>query len=362
MDRHIRTIRIFDRNLNFLGEVDNFTSLLFTRRWNTYGEFEFHIEDFDKELIKKGNIIMVDNDESKCGIIEYIEINEEEGRDIKVKGFSLLYLLTFRLVVPPSGKEEQVYNAHADEIMIDLVKSNALLNNERKIANLGVQQSKKLGNVFDYSVAYTNLGDEITKLCDASGLGAAIDFDITSQSLVFKVLQGRDLSSNQDKNPPAIFSVDYDNVKKQTYIQSNISYKNCAYIYQESNKTFIFNKEKSGVDRREVFFKNEKDNTNLSGFAEFKLKNNGVIESYECEVNPEGYKSEWDLGDIVTTVSKKYGFVIHNRVNEVKEIYEKNTVTVEPIFGSIIPTILDEVKNTSSSNSGSKSFLALSKN
>lgn len=362
MDRHIRAIRIFDKDLNFLGEVDNFTSLLFTRRWNTYGEFEFHVIDFDKELIKKGNIIMVDNDESKCGIIEYIEINEEEGKDIKVKGFSLLYLLTFRLIVPPDGKEEQVYSGFADEIMINLVKSNTLLSGERKIENLKIQDSKKLGNTFDFSAAYTNLCDEITKLCDASGFGAAIDFDIKTQSLIFKVLQGRDLSSTQDKNPPAIFSVEYDNVKKQTYIQSDLSYKNCAYIGLESSKPFIFNNEKSGLDRREVFFKNDKDNTNFAGFAEFKLKKNGVIESYECEVDAEGYKNEWNLGDIVTTVSKKYGFIIHNRVNEVKEIYEKNTVTIEPIFGSIIPTILDEVKKTSSSESGSRSSLGLAKN
>lgn len=72
------------------------------------------------------------------------------------------------------------------------------------------------------------------------------------------------------------------------------------------------------MDRREVFFKNDKDNTNFAGLAEFKLKENGVIESYECEADAEGYKNEWNLGDIVTTVSKKYGFIIHNRVNEVK--------------------------------------------
>ena len=40
MDRRV-AIRIFDKNLNFIGEVDNFTSLFYIRRWYKYGEFEF---------------------------------------------------------------------------------------------------------------------------------------------------------------------------------------------------------------------------------------------------------------------------------------------------------------------------------
>ena len=52
-------IRFFDKNLNFLGEVDNFTSLIFIKSWESYGEFNINISNFNKELFQKQNIIMI---------------------------------------------------------------------------------------------------------------------------------------------------------------------------------------------------------------------------------------------------------------------------------------------------------------
>ena len=40
----------------------------------------------------------------------------------------------------------------------------------------------------------------------------------------------KNLSYGQVDNPPYIFSLDYDNIKKQNYIESNIGYKNVGYV------------------------------------------------------------------------------------------------------------------------------------
>lgn len=359
MDTNISNIRIFDKDINFLGEVDDFTSLFFIRKWDTYGEFEFHLSKLDRALIKKGNIIMVNNDGNKAGIIEYIEIDEENGEDIKVKGYSLLYMLTFRLTVPPENCQTHSFsNLEVGEIINTLVKVNSINTlNERVIDNLTIENidlniAKESKNIIKaFETRYANLCDELTKLCKTNGLGITIDLDYIEKKFVFKVIEGRDLSVTQKDNSPAIFSVEYDNVKKQNYIESNVGYKNCAYVAPnksaEEKDIAIIHDEIKGIDRREIVIdaSNSAFKDQLSILGEQKLEEKKEIQSYECEVDSVGYKDIWDLGDIVTTVSKKYDFKFDNRVSEVKEIYESKTIKIEPTFGSVQLTVLDIINN-----------------
>lgn len=353
MDRHISSIRIFNEDLEFIGEIDEFFSLYFIRKWSTYGEFEFHVRNFNKELLKRGNIILIDNDMSKAGIIEYIEISDENGEDIKIKGFSLLYMLTYRLVIPKDDQNIYQFKNYASEIMKGLVKDNAIIEGSRKIPNLAVGNTSNLGRKFEYKVCYTNLCDEITKLCNISGLGATIDFDYINKKLIFKVLEGKNLTYYQNINPPAIFAFEYDNIKSQNYIESSIPMKNCAYAVDNNSKLSVINNSVSGLNRREMLVDAKKSelSSDVTKVALTNLDNNNEICSYECEVNPLGYRDTWDIGDIVTSISKKYNFEVNSRVSEVKETYENNCIKVEPTFGDIIPTVLDIIKDNSSNGS-----------
>ena len=67
------SIRIFDENIEFIGEVDNYTSLLYTRKWHGINEFEFHVKEFNQTLYKKGNLIMLNTDGTRVGVIKHIE-------------------------------------------------------------------------------------------------------------------------------------------------------------------------------------------------------------------------------------------------------------------------------------------------
>ncbi|MBD7912010.1 siphovirus ReqiPepy6 Gp37-like family protein [Clostridium cibarium] len=377
MDRHISSIRIFDKNINFLGEVDDFTSLFFIRKWDTYGEFEFHLTNIDKDLIKIGNIIMINNDENKVGIIEYIEINEEDSDDIKVKGYSLLYMLTFRVTVPPENCDVHSFNdMSVEKIMASLIKRNAIEssngNNERIIGNLTLQNldyngHEEAGNIIKtFETKYANLCDELTKLSKTRGLGITIDLDYLNKKFVFRILEGRDLTVSQRGNSPAIFSVEYDNVKKQNYIENKIGFKNCAYVAksksaEEKDIDVVYDDDigiVKGLDRREILIDggNSGFKDQLDALGKEKLKEKKQeLKTYECEVNPEGYKDTWDLGDKVTTISKRYGFNFDNRVSEVKEVYESNTIKIEPTFGTLQPTVLEVVKKDSKQGLESKS-------
>ncbi len=356
MDSNIN-IRIFDRNINFLGEVDDFTSLFYIRKWETYGEFEFHIPKIDRTLIKKGNIIMLNKDGNRTGVIEHIEISEENTEDITIKGFSLLYWLTQRITIPPVGQDNHSFNCNVEDIMIGLVKSNAVdpVDDNRKISKLIVDTSKNRGDKIQFQTRYKSLIDELTKLSKGSGLGFSIDLDYKNKQFVFKVIQGRDLTYGQGVNPPAIFSKDYDNITKQNYVESNVGYKNVGYVVGKGEGTFkqieIISNELSGLDRRETFIEASdiEDGGSLIDRGKLKLSEYHQIQSWECEVDTKEYKKSWDLGDLVTTLNKKISIRVDNRVVEIKEVYEENGFKVEPIFGSPIPTLGEKIKQMTDS-------------
>lgn len=362
MDTNIN-IRIFDKDINFLGEVDNFTSLFYIRKWETYGEFEFHLSKMDKTLIKKGNIIMLNKDGNRTGVIEHIEINEEGTEDITIKGFSLLYWLTQRITVPPVGQDNHSFNCNVEDIMIGLVRANAVdtVDINRKIPKLIVDTSKNRGDRLQFQTRYKNLSDELTKLSKGSGLGFTVDLDYRNKQFIFKVLEGKNLSYGQGINPPAIFSKDYDNILKQNYIESDVGYKNVGYVAGQGEgadrQIEIISNELIGLDRRETFIdaRDIEEGGSLIDRGRLKLSESQQIQSFECEVDTREYKKTWDLGDIVTTLNKKLGLRVDNRVVEIREVYESNGFKVEPTFGSPIPTLGEKIKQMTDSSSGGSS-------
>lgn len=349
MDR--ANIRIFDKNINFIGEVDSFTSFFYIRKWETYGEFEIHLSVNNIKLMEKGNIIMINNDGNRSGIIEHIEISEEDIKDVTIKGFSLSYWLTQRITVPPTGYAYHTFNTNAEDIMIALVRSNAVdpIEAKRKIPNLTIEPSKNRGEKIKFQTRYKNLLDELTKISKATGLGFTVDLDYKNKKFVFKILEGRDLSYSQKVNPPAIFSVEYDNVIKQNYTDSNIGYKNVGYVAGqgegEDRVIEIVENQLSGLERREIFIdaRDIEDNLSLIERGKLKLAETPQIVNFECEVNSFDYRKTWNLGDLVTVINKEFSIRLDNRVTEVKEIYE-DTFKVEPTFGVSIPLVTEKIK------------------
>lgn len=351
MDKNIN-IRIFDKDINFLGEVDNFTSLFYIRKWETYGEFEIHLSVDKIHMMKKGNLIMINNDGNRAGVIKHIEINEEDLEEITIKGFSLFYWFTDRITVPPVGYAYHTFNTNVEDIMIDLVRTNAVdpADSKRKIPNLIVDLSKHRGGKLQFQTRYKNLSDELVKLSKVSGLGITIDLDYRSKKFIFRVLEGKDLSYGQTDNPPYIFSLEYDNIIKQNYIESDIGYKNVGYVAGqgegEDRQIEIVQDDFVGFDRRETFIdaRDVEDGVSLVDRGKLKLQETQEIQSFESEVDTSEYKKSWNLGDIVTTLNRKLGLRVDNRIYEIKEIYERDGFKVEPTFGSSIPTIGEKLK------------------
>lgn len=355
-------IRFFNKELDFIGEVDEYTSLIFIRKWNTYGSFEIHTSDFYKELFVKGNYIMLGKDGSKTGVIEHIECNDDNDEEIIIKGYSLLYILLNRITIPPTGFAYHSFNTYAEDILIGLVEFNASnpKDSKRKIENLITKNSKHRGKQISFQSRYKVLANELNTICNVSGLGCQIILDYKNKKFVFEVLEGKDLTSGQNTNPPAIFNKEYDNIEKIIYTDSNIGYKNVGYVAGqgegENREVIIVNDDLSGLDRRETFIDardiGESSNVNLEDRGKIKLAETPEVKNFEFNVESEGYKTEWDLGDLVTIISKKYSTKLDIRVLEVQETYENGIVKIEPSFGEAMQSISDKVNSISNNLNG----------
>jgi len=358
-------IYIFDRDLSFKGIVEGFISLRYVRKYYGCGEFELHcgLTPEDLILLKRENIIYVKGD-VEAAYIEYMNIKQDaEGKEIiVVKGKFLTGYLNRRIVW---GTE--IIRNSAEKAMRQLVDHNCINPSDptRKVNNLVLGSLNNFSESVDYQVSYKNLGDEVKSLSNISDLGHRIKFDIPNRQLIFDVYKGLDRSVNQNVNPRAIFSKEFENILEQEFTDSLNNYKNLALIGgigEGSERKLAIVGSAAGLDRFEIFAdqkslsNNDENNNPISDVAYTNLlieKGNETLSgtkeilTFDSTISNNSnlkYKKDFDLGDIVTCVSKRWNLVINTRITEIQEIYEEQGQSINITFGNSVPTLIDKIK------------------
>ena len=351
-------VRVFDGSLTFLGEVDDYGSLIYTRKWNTYGEFQI-TTGYRNDLLAKGNIIMVGTDPEKSGIIQYVQYSDENDY-VTVKGYSLLWLLSSRITVPPAGEDYDVISGQVEEVMMALVDHNAVdpEDTKRTIPLLVCAEPQGLGGLTTWQARYSNLLEDLTELSRVSGLGIRVDLDYHTGHMVFKVCQGVDRSADQTDRAPMIFNPSYDNVYAREYTINDTESRNTAYVAGQGEGAerdiAVVGADNTGLGRREVFVdaRDLQDPTQLPARGETKLADMQPVTSYECSVIEYGYREDWDLGDYVTIIDREFGTWLTTQVVEAQEAADANGETVTPTFGTPEKTVAEKLSSAGGSTGG----------
>lgn len=342
-------IRFFNKDLDFIGEVDDFTSFIFERKWFTYSNFQLVVENFDKDLFQEGNYIVVNNDPYRSGQITKVNITDDT---VTIKGFGIGFWFNDRITYPIDNKDTFYMNDYAENIMYELTKFNAIDSNitNRNFQNLIVNSTQGRGEKITFETRYKVLSDELETIARTSRLGWNIKFDYKNKRFVFESLVGIDRTVNQADVPPMIFSRRYDNVLELEYTKDVSEYKNCAIVAGQgegSNREIVIvNDNLSGQDRKELFVdaRDIEDGTNLADRGKSKLAENTIIESFEAAIDTENYRVEWDLGDFVTILDDEIGVVSDTQIVEVIETYEDGVLTIEPTFGEVVSQFGDKFR------------------
>jgi len=69
--------------------------------------------------------------------------------------------------------------------------------------------------------------------------------------------------------------------------------------------------------------------------------------SFANTINPfsnQTYKTDFDLGDIVTCADEKWGVTLDTRITEISETYEESGMNIAITFGDELPTLIDKIK------------------
>lgn len=369
-------LKIFDRNLNLIGIIDSFDSLIWIRKYHKAGEFflSTKLDKYTKKLLRKGNIILKNNE---AVFIEEIDIN---GINITCKGRSLLAYLERRIIWGTENLNSNVENCIRQIVNNQCINTSA----ERKIPRLVLLTSTNLGINLSQNISYKNVLETIEELAEHHEIGIDLQVDIKAKKLNFKVYKGVNKTKNQQTVAPVIFSAYFENIFEESLFYSSTEFKNVTLVAgagEGSSRKKLSVGYAEGLDRYEVFTdareisdkktitvntgeKDEEGNTiyedkevDLTSTEYNKLlKNKGnetlseclEVFDFDCPVNTNSkavqYKTDYDLGDKVTLMMMEYELYKDVTITEIEEVYENGQREINLKFGSNAKTLKDKIK------------------
>lgn len=351
---------IYDKELNCIGLVDVFETLIWNRCYYTHDSFELHtsLNSDHLSLLKEGRIIVIRRRQSPLsGYIHSVTLTiSNAGKEMIVaKGNSLLGYLKRRI-----NWGIMNFEGNAEEAIRELVNNNAISTEpSRRIENLCLGDSKGFEHKIKYQNRYGNIADELESLSKISELGCEIELDERLKRMVFNITQGANRGSQQNSLPIVVFSRDFDNILSQEFYYSTKDFRNVALIAGEGEgkeRVLTSVGEGEGVDRYELFvdardlrkevndlqISDQEYKSILSQRGQEKLVECPIINTFESQINPNAnhtYLSDYNLGDIVAIIDRKWGVMVDVRITEIEEVYENGKIEITPTFGHQIPSL-----------------------
>lgn len=200
-----------------LAVIDEYTSLIWTTRYYTCGDFELcvDVDEKTKNLFKYGYYVMREDDEN-VGIVEKIQIQktQDDQELLIIKGRFLPSIISRRIIAQQTVVSGTVSNC------INTLLNDAIINPviaSRQIANF-ILGSYSNSQTMQAQYTGDNLLETISAICKTYGLGFKVVLNDQNQ-FVFSLFEGTDHSYGQSVNPYVIFSDQYDNLLSSDYVE-----------------------------------------------------------------------------------------------------------------------------------------------
>lgn len=333
------SLYVFDKELNFLGVVDQFISLRWRRKYYEAGEFELVVAPYQNNinlLSKKDNII-IRQDYNEAALIDTIEFNDDGNNvQLKVSGNFLSYLTKRRII-----RKIINFKGSIIEGQKQLLREMTALTDGFEIEPTSIDS-----DYVEFQCSYKNVYEYLCKLSKLSNVGFRIVPNIENKVYRFENFTGLNRSSQQSLNERYVFSTTHNNLEKSTYTDTLVD--KCNYVLvggagEGTSRTLVEvkNGDYEGFDLFETFLdaKNESNNNLSSTEYENVLETRGKeklsdeTKSIEFTAISNDYRTKWDLGDIVDVEIVDWNIKETLRITEVEETIENGTKSVYPTFG-----------------------------
>lgn len=338
-------LNVYDRDLNFLGVIDSYSSLRWRRKYFEAGEFELNINPTanNYRLLNADNIIvrsdLTENDE--FGIIDSWKFKEDKDKlTITVYGRFGLFLLNRRIIKSRINYRGTYIGGFRK-----------LLTTMRPFSKLDITSSDIVSGNVDFQCTYKNVYTYHEKLSRASNIGGKIVLDLENKRYKYVNYVGKDRTEDQKVNTRYEFSEDKSNLDttEHTYSRKNmITDVLVGGAGEDTNRIMrtVTNvtADTHDFDIREAFVDAKNESNKDLSTAEYnailddlgKEKLSAPTQTFEATVNATDYRKYWDLGDIVNIKKESWSMVMKQRITEVEEVIEKGKHDVIPTYGNPI--------------------------
>lgn len=340
---------LLDKEFQICGIIDDFSSLVWNRKYYECGNFTLQTK-IDKFYDIKSAKYLYCKDFVETGIIEAIKIKESESI-VEASGRFLESILSKRVI----DSTKYFKNEITEDIVRDLITDLAINDTTRKIAKLKLGTRQGIGTSRTMQMTGDNLLDKIYELCKEDELSIRVKYDFDNDEIVAEVWQGLDRRDTQNANTWAIFSKNFENITDSNYTTDETKYCNFAYVEgeltdTEGNKTrtgTTIDRVKEGEERIELYvdardLQKDEDTTDTEYLQMLKergiekLNENNKVEEASFSIDPYSnlvYKKNFDLGDKVIYKNDELGLNIENRIVGISEAYEDGNKTIDITFG-----------------------------
>lgn len=336
-------LSFFSNELVHCFDLGEYKSLRWRPMYDKIGEFELHTSPSLFAKVKCGQLILRPDRPKETVKVEGIDI--ESG--------NLIITGRFLTCIMEDAGIRNIYNFDCpiEEAMRTLVKEQY----GRVTRALPVKLSAAGGftQTIQCQVSLKNLFTVLAAMAKAGGLGFRVYADPAVQALFFEVYEGVDRTEGQEENARVTFSNAYFNIDDPKYQENEANYKNYAIVCgagEGLDRTIVEVDRTNGEDRRELLVDardlSQGEQTEdeykaiLTQRGYDKLDEHNRIQSFEAGIKSSSqfrYTEDWNLGDIVTGRQTEWGVSMDQRVTEVEEIYENDTMTVVPTLGTPAP-------------------------
>lgn len=358
---------VYNEEIELIGVVDSYVSLIWIKRYRSAGSFELYAPltaDLAASLAPRRYIYRPDVDEAMYISSITDEGNNEGGRFLRVAGYTLDGILRKRCIMT-DGAAVGIFDGI--KAVLDASPLGAIEYGTRELDTV-TRATERTDTLENWVRNSCIIGDR--------DISYRIKLLPDTKKLRIELYNGNDLSQD------IIFGDEWGNINNMQYAYSedgcaNVVICKCGAV-SEDDVEFEPSKgiphytlgDAEGLARTERLIITDpviKDGIRIIYDADgtpsdeeyrylsyddtlAKMQEEAAAayadytESYNADALGAGYRTEWDVGDIVTVRNDFRSTSYVKRIEEVQETFDVGGVSVSPTFGEPLKTILDLIK------------------
>ena len=327
-------------------EISHAISVQLSDYYNDVGKLilVMPVNDYNIEALKNDSILY-DTVKKIAYIIKNVKTDTPQNR-ITANGYTTNHFLNSRVIassVAISNVESGVYSV--------------VNNNLREMPRVSTAAAKGLTEETEIILYGKTVLEQIMPVLSNVELGHRMVWNHRTEQHVFEVYKGKDLTSGIH----AVVFSDEQGTAHDLVINDDIStFKNVAYVVSKF-KDGDTEKElmeivgtATGADRHEQWFEvslNREENETESQFRA-RMRTHGAMElgklikrkSFSVVIDPAELGVLYNIGDLVSCVSQRFGVKFNARISGMKYKKDANGETTEVVLGEPKLTAIGEVK------------------